>query len=451
MSVPTPARIKKRSPACLPATKQLQMAKMRDSDDSSSPEAHQEDPSPASVAVRNGEEDSPTPSPQTRRVLRTVLTRLGIAVTLLGGLHYYIGTRLIDGTGLRGGGRLAAWSVIWLLLASVPLGLLSWRLFPRWVARPIRTIGHLWIGLFGLALSSVVVTDVIRFLVNLLGTTPVERLRFGEIQSFAVLAIVGLAGTIGFRTARGPARLERLRFPVNRLGSAFDGFRIVQISDLHITQDQNPRALARVIEQVNALEPDLVAITGDLIDGQVSDLRPYVAPLANLRSKEGVFFVTGNHEYYHGADAWSEQIRRLGVVVLHNEHRVLRRGSAGLVVAGVTDYDGGHFHPRHESRPDLALAGAPEEFPRILLAHQPRSAARAAGEKVDLQLSGHTHGGQIFPFMFFVRLQQPMVSGLKKLYGLWVYTSRGTGYWGPPFRVGPTPEITEVELVQARN
>ena len=424
---------------------------MRDFDDSTSPGATQEAANPAPTAVRKEEEtDSPTP-PWSKRVLGTALARLGVVVTLLGGLHYYIGARLIDGTGLRGRGRLAAWVVIWLLLASAPLGLLSWRFFPRWVAQPIRAIGHLWIGLFGLALSSVVVTDVIRFLANLLGATAAERLKFGEIQALAVLAIVGLAGTIGFRTARGPARLERLRFPVNRLGNAFEGFRIVQISDLHITQNQNPRILSRVIEQVNALEPDLVAITGDLIDGQVSDLQPYVAPLANLRAKEGVFFVTGNHEYYHGADAWSDQIRRLGIVVLHNEHRVLRRGASGLVVAGVTDYDGGHFHPRHESRPDLAFAGAPEEFPRILLAHQPRSAARAAGEKVDLQLSGHTHGGQIFPFMFFVRLQQPVVSGLKRLYGLWVYTSRGTGYWGPPFRVGPTPEITEVELVQAGN
>jgi predicted MPP superfamily phosphohydrolase len=423
---------------------------MRDFEDSTSPDVIQEAAAPVSPAVgETAERDSPPPGG--KRVLGTALARLGIVVGLLGGLHYYIGARLIDGASLRGGGRLAAWAVIWLLLASVPLGLLSWRLFPRWFARPLRAVGHLWIGLFGLALSSVAVTDAIRFLVNLLGASASERLRFGEIQAFTVLAIVGLAGAIGFRTARGPARVEQLRFPVKRLGSAFEGFRIVQISDLHITQNQNPRILARVIDQVNALQPDLVAITGDLIDGQVSDLRPYVAPLANLRSKEGVFFVTGNHEYYHGADAWSDEIRGLGIVVLHNEHRVLRRGAAGLVVAGITDYGGGHFLPRHESRPDLAFAGAPEEFPRILLAHQPRSAARVGGERVDLQLSGHTHGGQIFPFMFFVRLQQPVVSGLKKLYGVWVYTSRGTGYWGPPFRVGPTPEITQVELVQAAN
>jgi predicted MPP superfamily phosphohydrolase len=374
------------------------------------------------------------------------LSRLGMVVLILAGFHYYIGIRLIDAGLLRGGGRLAAWVGLWLLLVSVPLGLLSWRFFPRWVARPIRSISHLWMGLFGLVLTSLVATDLIRLAANLLGAAPADPLKMRELQSMAVLAFVGVAGTLGFRTARGPARLEYLRFPIARLGKAFEGFRIVQLSDVHITEHQDPKKLARVIDQVNALQPDLVAITGDLVDGNVDDLRPQVAPLARLRAKEGVFFVTGNHEYYHGGEAWSEEIRRLGIVVLCNEHRVLRRGSDGLVVAGVTDHGGGHFYPSHESRPDLAFRGAPEEFPRLLLAHQPRSAARAAEQKVDLQLSGHTHGGQIFPFMFFVRMQQPVVSGLKKLWGVWVYTSRGTGYWGPPLRVGSTPEITQIEL-----
>ncbi len=380
-----------------------------------------------------------------KRFLARAITLLAIGMLVLGGLHYYVAARLIGGAALSAGGTFAAWLTTWLLFASIPIGFISGRSIPRRIGRHLRSISHLWIGLFGLLLTAIVVTDLIRLSVGLF-TASADRSRFGAIQSIAVLAIVGLAGALGFRTARGPARLERLRFPIPRLGSEFDGFRIAQISDLHITEDQDPKILARVIDQVNALRPDLVAITGDLIDGKVADLRSHVAPLANLRAKEGVFFVTGNHEYYHGADAWSDEIRRLGIVVLQNEHRVLRRGVQGLVVAGVTDHDGGRFHPSHQSRPDLAFAGAPDEFPRILLAHQPRSAALAANEMVDLQLSGHTHGGQIFPFMFLVRLQQPVVSGLKKLYGLWVYTSRGTGYWGPPFRVGPSPEMTQIDL-----
>jgi len=142
-------------------------------------------------------------------------------------------------------------------------------------------------------------------------------------------------------------------------------------------------------------------------------------------------------------------VARHGVTVLHNEHVVVERGGAKLVVAGVTDFDAGQFGPAHASRPDVALSGAPEGVPRILLAHQPRSARFAANQKVDLMLSGHTHGGQIFPWMFLVRLQQPVISGLRTLFGVRVYTSRGTGYWGPPIRLGPTPEITELTLTTA--
>ncbi|HET9449305.1 MAG TPA: metallophosphoesterase, partial [Aggregicoccus sp.] len=203
----------------------------------------------------------------------------------------------------------------------------------------------------------------------------------------------------------------------------------------------------RVVAQVNALSPDLVAVTGDLVDGSVRALQQEVAPLAGLRAPLGVFYVTGNHEYYHGGEAWAAEVRRLGLTVLHNAHCVVERGGARLTVAGVTDYDAGRIDPGHASRPDLALAGAPEGVPRLLLAHQPRTAAQAQGLGVDLQLSGHTHGGQMFPFMFFVRLQQPVVQGLKTLYGTRVYTSRGTGYWGPPLRLGPAPEITELTLV----
>jgi predicted MPP superfamily phosphohydrolase len=401
------------------------------------------------IPPRTAGKDEKAARPSLVRHLPSIFTRLAVVLAVLAALQYYIGARLIGDAGLRGAGAIAAWLVVWLVLASAPLGVLFARFFPRWIARPLRAISHIWLGLFGVTLSAIVVTDVVRVLANAFGRAPLDRVWFGELQAIVVLVVVGLAGSIGFRTARGPARVERLRFPVTGLGRAFEGFRIVQISDLHITLTQDPKILARIIDKVNALAPDLVAITGDLIDGDVKDLRPHVAPLANLRASEGVFFVTGNHEYYHGADAWSDEVRRLGITVLQNEHRVVRRSTDGLVVAGVTDYSGGQFHPDHESRPDAAFAGAPDGLPRILLAHQPRTAARAASEKVDLQLSGHTHGGQIFPFMFFVRLQQPVVSGLKKVYGLWVYTSRGTGYWGPPFRVGPTPEITQIELVAA--
>ena len=382
-----------------------------------------------------------------RGFLARVLPRLGIAVLLIGGLHYYIGSRGISRAGLPGWVAFFAWTILWLLLVSIPAGFLSWRLLPAPIARRIRSISNLWIGVFGVLLSAVVLTDIARLVWLAVGQPSSEqRATAGVVQALAIALLVVPAVLLGIRTATGPPKLEKIRVAIQRLGRGFDGFRIVQLTDLHMSESVPTRFLDAIVDRVNAMDADVVAITGDLIDGDVEDLRERVAPLARLRARDGVFFVTGNHEYYHGADAWEAEVKRLGIAVLRNEHRVLRRGSDELVLAGVPDYHGGQFHPSHESLPARAFLGAPEDAPRILLAHQPRSVVDAAAQRVDLQISGHTHGGQIFPFMFFVRLQQPVVSGLRKLHGIWVYTSRGTGYWGPPMRVGSRSEITEIRL-----
>jgi predicted MPP superfamily phosphohydrolase len=181
----------------------------------------------------------------------------------------------------------------------------------------------------------------------------------------------------------------------------------------------------------------------------VSQLHEEVAPLARLCAAPlGAYFVTGNHEYYSGGRAWEAEVARLGLRVLHNEHVLLERNGAHLVLAGVTDLEGARFSEEDACRPDLALERAPEGVPRVLLAHQPRVANLLSrlGLRVDLQLSGHTHGGQFFPWMFFVKLQQPVVQGLATVAGTPVYTHRGTGYWGPPLRLGPTPEISLLRL-----
>jgi predicted MPP superfamily phosphohydrolase len=386
-------------------------------------------------------------APMPSGFLARVLPRLGIGVLLIGSLHYYIGSRVISRAGLPDWVAFLAWTTLWLLLVSIPGGLLSWRLLPAPIARRIRSISNLWIGVFGVLLSAVVLTDIARMVWLAAGqATAEQRATAGVVQALAIVLLVVPAVLIGIRTARGSAKLEKIRVPIPRLGREFDGFRIVQLSDLHVSESVPTRFLDAIVDRVNAMQADVVAVTGDLIDGGVEDLRERVAPLGRLRARDGVFFVTGNHEYYHGVHAWEAEVKRLGVAVLHNEHRVLRRGADAIVLAGVPDYHGGQFDPSHESRPALAFLGAPEEVPRILLAHQPRSVVEAAAQRVDLQISGHTHGGQIFPFMFFVRLQQPVVSGLRKLHGIWVYTSRGTGYWGPPMRIGSSPEITEITL-----
>ena len=368
-----------------------------------------------------------------------------VAVGLVLSLHYYLGARLIRDAGIRGGAAATMWFVLGLLFLSIPVGFAAGRIAPRPVALALHWVAHLWLGAFGLLLTTVALADGVTFVLARLfpGTA------WGEREALAVVALVAPMLCLGFLTARGKARIERIRVPIQGLGPAFEGLKIAQISDVHIGETLGRRFLERVVAQVNALDADLIAITGDLIDGSVAQLRDEVASLADLKAKRGVFYVTGNHEYYHGGPAWEAELRRLGHTVLHNEHRVLQAGGDSLVVAGITDHDGGHFGPSHESRPDLALKGAPEEVPRVLLAHQPRSARLLQGLRVDLQLSGHTHGGQMFPFMFLVRLQQPVIAGLRTVFGVRVYTSRGTGYWGPPFRLGPRPEITELTLVRA--
>ena len=246
------------------------------------------------------------------------------------------------------------------------------------------------------------------------------------------------------------ARVRDVDVPIAALPAGLHGFTIAQITDVHIGATIRRDYVEAVVDAVNALEADLVAITGDLVDGTVRQLAVHAEPLARLASRHGTFFVTGNHEYYSGAGAWINELRRLGVHVLVNEHAVLQHEGAALVVAGVTDFAAHHYDPSHRSDPGAAIAGAPATAgAKLLLAHQPRSAIAAERAGFDLQLSGHTHGGQFLPWNFFVRFQQPFTAGLNRLGKLWVYTSRGTGYWGPPKRFGAPSEITRLRLVPA--
>jgi predicted MPP superfamily phosphohydrolase len=277
---------------------------------------------------------------------------------------------------------------------------------------------------------------------------PIDALR---ADSAAAVPLLGIAFTfVGYLNARRPAGVVTVDVAVPGLPVALQGFTIVQISDIHVGTTIRQRYVQSIVEAVNRLKPDLVAITGDLVDGTVAELGSEVAPLARLLSRHGSYFVTGNHEYYSGVEPWLAEIRRLGIRVLQNQHVVIERAGAKLVLAGVPDFSGGHFDSAHRSDPQAALAGAPVDAAvKILLAHQPRSAAAAEQAGFDLQLSGHTHGGQFLPWTFLVKLQQPFTAGLHQLGRLRVYVSRGTGYWGPPKRLGAPSEITQVRLISA--
>jgi predicted MPP superfamily phosphohydrolase len=268
-------------------------------------------------------------------------------------------------------------------------------------------------------------------------------------SAVAVIIAAPLITLAGYYLARRVAPVVDVEVPIAGLPSALHGFTIAQISDVHVGPTIERPFVEAIVQRVNGLDADMVAITGDLVDGPVARLASHTAPLAGLRSRHGTYFVTGNHEYYSGAHAWVRELRRLGARVLLNDHVVLDHDGARVAVAGVTDYSAHHFDASHRSDPAAALAGAPADAVKVLLAHQPRSAGAAAKAGYDLQLSGHTHGGQFWPWNHFVRLQQPFTAGLERVGRMWIYISRGTGYWGPPMRFGIPSEITRLRLVKA--
>jgi uncharacterized protein len=360
-------------------------------------------------------------------------------------LHGYVAVRI--GAGLPD----LRWAVpfLSLVLASallMPMALLARRVrSPSWADR-LAWAGSLAMGLF----SSLFVLTLLRDLVLALAWG-VSRPGVAQPTALAVPLAALLITAWGFVNARRTAAVVPVDVPIDGLPDALHGFTIAQISDIHVGATIKRPYLNRIVEAVNALGADMVAVTGDLVDGSVRELGPHVAPMAALASRHGTFFVTGNHEYYSGAGPWVAELRRLGLTVLINEHVVLDHEGASLVVAGVTDHSAQHFDPTQASDPGAAIAGAPAHAgARLLLAHQPRSAEAAEQAGFDLQLSGHTHGGQFLPWNLFVPLQQPFTAGLHRLRRLWVYTSRGTGYWGPPKRLGAPSEITRLRLVPAR-
>ena len=349
-----------------------------------------------------------------------------------------------------------------LLLISallVPQGLRGRTTAHSTVRTALTWLGLLCMGLFSSLLVLTFLRDIALlglWLISAIGVTlDLIAVRHTSAQALLILALV--MTVLGFWNARRTAAVVRVDVPVANLPAVLQGFTVAQISDIHVGPTIKAHYLQRIVDRVNSLDANMVAITGDLVDGSVKDLGQHIQPLAQLQSTHGSFFVTGNHEYYSGVHGWIDALRQLGIRVLMNEHVVIQHSKdsqdpepAMVVVAGVADYSAHHFDESHRSDAHTAMANAPEHAVfKLLLAHQPRSAAAAEQAGFDLQLSGHTHGGQFWPWGYFVRFQQPFTAGLHRLGALWVYTSRGTGYWGPPKRFGAPSEITLIRLVIA--
>lgn len=372
-------------------------------------------------------------------------SRLFWAVTLL---HLLLGLRLTQWYEPWGVWEWGVWVLLACTSTSIVMGMRRRGRVETPGQRAVLWVGYTALGLF----SSLSVLTVARDAV-LLGAW-VVGFSWDGVESWTSVCVVGGAlamSVIGFINAVRLAQVKHVKVEVEGLAEELEGFTIAQLSDIHVGPLVRRRQVEKIVERVNGLGADLVAITGDVVDGSVNVLREQTEPLGRIRSRHGTALVIGNHELYSGAEEWIDEFRRLGARVLLNEHLVVRKGSGTIVVAGITDHTTAAFVSHLAPDARKALVNAPDEqSTRVLLAHQPRSMAHAEGMGFDLMLCGHTHGGQFAPWNFFVPIQQPLVAGLHRMMGMWVYVHRGTCFWGPPKRLFAPAEIALVKLCRAR-
>jgi len=393
---------------------------------------------------------------------------LALALAVLGGMHYYLWARLVRDPALAEPWRRGLTVLFVLLAASIPAGLFTSRLLPRPLPKAVPMAVFAWMGVSFLLFCALLAVDLARWVAT--GASwieaamrhqpeapadPERRLFVARAVAGGAALAAGAASLQGLRSAMGAPEITEVPVRLERLPRALSGLAIAHISDLHVGPTIGAREVRRVVDETNALRPDVVAVTGDLVDGTVAELREAVSEMARLQARYGVYFVTGNHEYYtrDGVEAWLAEIRRLGMCVLRNERvRVgdAAPGGASIDLAGLDDWRSRGMAAGHA--PDLAaaLAGRDPERSLVLLEHQPLGVPEAVRSGVELQLSGHTHGGQIFPFSLLVSAVYRYPKGLHRCEedgrSGHVFVSRGTGFWGPPMRLLNPPEIAKIVL-----
>jgi uncharacterized protein len=404
-------------------------------------------------------------------------------------LHGYLWFRLVRST-TRPGKLRRRLTRLTLVLALLPaLAVTLRRTLPLDAAAPLDWVAYSWLGVAFYAFLALLVLEPVRLIGSLIirrkdrqvalsearrvsrrrdaaappdGGTASDRgavRKDGDVMApsrrlFLARSLAVTAGTVALATAgtgaylaNSPPVVRRVPVTLAGLDPALDGLRMVTFSDAHLSATYGGRRFERLVELVNEQRPDVVVIVGDLVDGDVSELRQETAPLADLVSEQGVFFVTGNHEYFVDTEAWLRHLPTLGVDVLRNERVAIRRGTATFDLAGIDDRTAASSGmPGHGADLDAALDGRDDATPVVLLAHQPVMVEQARRAGVGLQLSGHTHGGQLWPFDHAIRLDQPAVEGLSRHGDTQLYVTSGAGYWGPPMRIGARPEVTVVEL-----
>ena len=376
-----------------------------------------------------------------------------VAVMLIfGGAGVYAGFRLVDPLGLAGWARWLAWFIL-LLPAAMPLLLIIDQLeVGRWLDL-LLSATYLVLGLISFLFVFALLRDcawlILRTGHSLLAVPEhlPDTSAMLRTSSFIVLGLAVLFSAVAISNALSSPSVRSIQINFANLHRDLQGFRIVQLSDLHLGVFRGDGFLARVVEEVNRVSPDLIVITGDLTDGSVKKLRHVVLPLRDLEAP--VLFVTGNHEYYWTPYEWIQHLEGLGVRVLLDASHTILHKDAKLLLVGISDPTSQLFFPQEPSGIAVSTAGlngADVVDLRVLLAHRPGTAYQAVNHGFDLQLSGHTHGGQFFPWNHVIHFVQPFAVGLHRFQDMWIYCSRGTGFWGPPMRLGAPAEITEITL-----
>lgn len=362
----------------------------------------------------------------------------------------WIGKRLVTDSTFAPHVKTMLWTLLICMVSSI--------IVAQWIHRATENKhpSFLFTALYWFAFISMgtIPTLIILTLVREAALFPFENEKRQVLKNFFNLGALGLttaAVSIGLFQARRLPQVNRVTVPIDGLDPKLEGITIAQLTDVHIGPTIRGNHLSQIVDLTNSLKPDLIALTGDLVDGTVNDLEEQLVSLGRLSAPHGKYYITGNHEYYWGARSWTDHLeKKLGFKSLKNEHVNLLVNGKKFTVAGVNDLQAESFFPEDKCDPAKAMHGAPTDSAfKLLLAHQPKVCEMTDGKSFHLQLSGHTHAGQFWPITMFIGLFHKYIKGLYRYESMWLYVSPATCYWGPPNRLFNPTEITLIELKRA--